>query len=219
MYYENFEKLCKERGIRPADVSRGTGISTATLTSWKKGAYTPKSDKLALIASFFGVSLDYLMGVSASPLPKSPEWQDADEFEAELDERPESVWVPVIGRVAAGFRKIMNEEILGFEPVDYDLAESGRFFALRIAGDSMEPEIKKGSTAIVRCQQDADSGDVCVVSINGDEATCKKIQKTDNGIMLVSNNPAYPPRYFSAKEIKDEPVTILGRVMEVRTKF
>lgn len=219
MYYENFEKLCKERGIRPADVSRGTGISTATLTSWKKGAYTPKSDKLALIASFFGVSLDYLMGVSASPLPMSPEWQDADEFEADLDERPESVWVPVIGRVAAGFRKIMNEEILGFEPVDYDLAESGRFFALRIAGDSMEPEIKKGSTAIVRCQQDADSGDVCVVSINGDEATCKRIQKTDNGIMLVSNNPAYPPRYFSAKEIKDEPVTILGRVMEVRTKF
>lgn len=219
MYYENFEKLCKERGIRPADVSRGTGISTATLTSWKKGAYTPKSDKLALIASFFGVSLDYLMGVSASPLPKSPEWQDADEFEAELNERPESVWVPVIGRVAAGFRKIMNEEILGFEPVDYDLAESGRFFALRIAGDSMEPEIKKGSTAIVRCQQDADSGDVCVVSIDKDEATCKRIQKTDNGIMLVSNNPAYPPRYFSAKEIKDEPVTILGRVMEVRTKF
>lgn len=219
MYYENFEKLCKERGIRPADVSRGTGISTATLTSWKKGAYTPKSDKLALIASFFGVSLDYLMGVSASPLPKSPEWQDADEFEAELNERPESVWVPVIGRVAAGFRKIMNEEILGFEPVDYDLAESGRFFALRIAGDSMEPEIKKGSTAIVRCQQDADSGDVCVVTINGDEATCKRIQKTDNGIMLVSTNPAYPPRYFSAKDIKDEPVTILGRVMEVRTKF
>jgi len=219
MYYENFEKLCKERGIRPADVSRGTGISTATLTSWKKGAYTPKSDKLALIASFFGVSLDYLMGVSASPLPKSPEWQDAGEFEAELDERPDSVWVPVIGRVAAGFRKIMNEEILGFEPVDYDLAESGRFFALRIAGDSMEPEIKKGATAIVRCQQDADSGDVCVVSIDKDEATCKRIQKTDNGIMLVSTNPAYLPKYFSAKDMRDERITILGRVMEVRTKF
>ena len=217
--YEIYAELLKEKGVRTSDVVKATGISSSMFTDWKMGRYHPKHDKMLLIASYFGVSVEYLEGQTEERTPQRPQWQDAGEFEAELDERPESVWVPVIGRVAAGFRKIMNEEILGFEPVDYDLAESGRFFALRIAGDSMEPEIKKGSTAIVRCQQDADSGDVCVVSINGDEATCKRIQKTDNGIMLVSNNPAYPPRYFSAKDIKDEPVTILGRVMEVRTKF
>ena len=60
MYYEIFEKLCDERGVKPAQVSKGTGISTATLSSWKKGKYTPKSDKLQLIADYFGVSLDYL---------------------------------------------------------------------------------------------------------------------------------------------------------------
>ena len=46
MYYENFERLCREREVTPSQVSRGTDISTATLTSWKKGKYTPKQDKL-----------------------------------------------------------------------------------------------------------------------------------------------------------------------------
>ena len=61
MYYENFEKLCNLNGVRPGTVSKATGISTATLTSWKQGKYTPKQDKLQLIADYFGVTLEYLM--------------------------------------------------------------------------------------------------------------------------------------------------------------
>lgn len=57
MYYEIFEELCKRKGVKPIDVSRATGISTATLSSWKKGKYTPKSEKLQLIADFFEVPL------------------------------------------------------------------------------------------------------------------------------------------------------------------
>lgn len=62
MYYDKFEKLCEEKGVRPSDVSKATGISTATLTSWKKGKYTPKNEKLQLIADYFGVSLSYIIG-------------------------------------------------------------------------------------------------------------------------------------------------------------
>lgn len=61
MYYEYFENLCKSRNIKPADVSRATGIATSTLTNWKKGKYTPKQDKLQLIANYLGTSVDYLM--------------------------------------------------------------------------------------------------------------------------------------------------------------
>lgn len=61
MYYENFEMLCNLKGVRPGTVSKATGISTATLTSWKQSKYTPKQDKLQLIADYFGVTVDYLM--------------------------------------------------------------------------------------------------------------------------------------------------------------
>ena len=71
MYYENFERLCKENNKKPADVCRGTGISSATLTSWKKGKYTPKQDKLSLIANFFNVSVDVVInGDNASIIEK-----------------------------------------------------------------------------------------------------------------------------------------------------
>lgn len=62
MYYEKFKALCEARGVSPSAVSRATGIATSTLTEWKKGNYTPKTEKLQKIADFFEVSIDYLTG-------------------------------------------------------------------------------------------------------------------------------------------------------------
>ncbi len=61
MYYDTFEKLCALHGVKPAHVASATGVQTATLSSWKNGAYTPKVDKLMNIAEYFGVTVDYLL--------------------------------------------------------------------------------------------------------------------------------------------------------------
>lgn len=59
--YEIYERLRKEKGLSNADVGRATGISTATLSQWKSGKYTPKMDKLEKIASFLSVPVEYLI--------------------------------------------------------------------------------------------------------------------------------------------------------------
>ena len=59
--YEIFEHLLEERGVTAYRVSKETGVTPATLTSWKQGKYTPKPEKLQKIADYFGVSLSYLM--------------------------------------------------------------------------------------------------------------------------------------------------------------
>jgi transcriptional regulator with XRE-family HTH domain len=56
--YRNFERLLNERGITAYRVAKDTKISTVTLSDWKKGKYTPKLDKIAKIANYFGVPLD-----------------------------------------------------------------------------------------------------------------------------------------------------------------
>lgn len=61
MYYDKFDYLCTAKGVKPIDVSKATGISTATLSSWKNGKYTPKQDKLQKIADYFGVTIDFIM--------------------------------------------------------------------------------------------------------------------------------------------------------------
>lgn len=110
MYYEIFEKLCTARGVKPVDVSRATGISTATLTSWKKGKYTPKADKMQLIANYFNVSLEFM---TTGEEPKErPSWYLDEEtariaqkafsdpnlrvlFDAARDSRPEDIQLAV----------------------------------------------------------------------------------------------------------------------------
>lgn len=58
--YEIFEKLCENAGIKPYKVSKETGVSTATLTSWKQGKYAPKEEKLKKIADYFNVTTEYI---------------------------------------------------------------------------------------------------------------------------------------------------------------
>ena len=65
--YAIFEKLCKEHGVTPYRVSKDTGIATATLSDWKTGKSQPKSDKMKILAAYFGVSQDYLETGEESP--------------------------------------------------------------------------------------------------------------------------------------------------------
>ena len=60
--YDKFEKLLAEKKLTPYQVSKATGVATSTLTEWKKGSYTPKLDKIAKIANFLGVSIEYFVG-------------------------------------------------------------------------------------------------------------------------------------------------------------
>ena len=66
--YEIFEKLLKEKGVKVADVCRGTGLKAPTFSDWKKGKSSPNTDKLILIANYFGVSVEYLKTGKESPV-------------------------------------------------------------------------------------------------------------------------------------------------------
>lgn len=62
--YGRYDDLRRERGLSNYQVAKATGISQSTLSDWKNGKSTPKNDKLLILAEFFGVSMDYLLGLS-----------------------------------------------------------------------------------------------------------------------------------------------------------
>ena len=76
-----------------------------------------------------------------------------------------------------------------------------------------------GDVVIVRKQDDAESGDVVIATVNGTDATCKRLMKYETGIALLSTNPNYDPMFFSNQDIVDKPVRIIGKVVELRAKF
>lgn len=79
--------------------------------------------------------------------------------------------------------------------------------------------LEDGDIVIVRKQDDIESGDLAIVSINGEDATCKRLKKYRDGIELIALNPAYGTRFFTNEQIESEPVTIIGKVVELRAKF
>lgn len=127
--------------------------------------------------------------------------------------------IPVLGRVAAGIPIEMVEDVIDWEEIDDATAKLGAIFALSIKGDSMEPRIVSGDVVIVRQQDDAESGDIVIVSVNGDDATCKRLRKYKDGVELVPSNSSYSPIFFSNEEIVTKPVKILGKVIELRGKM
>lgn len=125
--------------------------------------------------------------------------------------------IPVLGYVAAGRNIYADENVIGTIQVDSGI--SGDLFALRIKGDSMFPRICDGDTVIVKSQSDAETGQIVIALINGDEGVCKKIVKFNGGITLLSLNQAYEPLTFTDDEISRIPVRILGRVIQCRAEF
>lgn len=134
-------------------------------------------------------------------------------------EKKKGVTIDVLGRVAAGIPIEAVEEIIDTEEISEEMASSGEFFGLKIHGNSMEPKFSEGDVVIVRRQDDAESGDIVIATVNGDEATCKRLRKYRDGIELVSSNPEFKPMFFSNQEIIEKPIRILGKVVELRAKF
>lgn len=206
-------ELRKQKGLKQGDLAASLGVAQSTLSGWENGKFEIDDKNKIKLADFFGVSVDYLLGREVSA--NSP-W---NENGIDMAPRKKGIKIPVLGRVVAGVPVEAVQDVIDYEEIDEEMAKTGEFFALQIKGDSMEPRIKSGDVVIVRKQDIVDSGDIAIVMVNGDDATCKKFVKHKNGVSLVSMNPAYTPMFYTMDEVESLPVRVLGRVMELRAKF
>ena len=196
---KNLKYLRKREGKTQADVAAAMGVTRTTYNKWENGRNEPSLDIVARLAEYFGETVDFLTGKVTPPT--------------------KLIRVPVLGNVAAGIPISAVTDIIDYEEVDEHLAGAGELFGLRIRGQSMEPRIMDGDIVIVRQQQAANNGDTCVVLVNGEEATVKRIKKEAAGLWLLPNNPSYEPMFFTAAEVEQLPVRIIGKVVELRGKF
>ena len=203
------KQLRNEKKINQRELANFLKVAPSTISMYESGQREPNFEVLESLADFFNVDLNYLLGKS----------DKTTKLMLEDSQPPQGFKIPVLGTVAAGIPISAVEDILDYEEVPQSWENQGEFFGLKIKGDSMEPRMESGDVVIVKQQPDANSGDTVIVLVNGDDATCKKLQKTDNGIMLVSTNPKYPPMFYTNEEIATKPVVILGKVVEFRGKF
>lgn len=207
----------KEHHLSMDDFSAKSGISKAYISLLEKNKHPKTGKKIAPSIQYIKQAADG-MNMDFNVLFSMIDGDVTLESENE-PERKKGVTINVLGRVAAGIPIEAIEEIIDTEEITEELARTGNFFGLQIHGNSMEPRIYEGDVVIVRQQDDADSGDVVIAMINGDDATCKRLRKYRDGIELIPNNPSYEPMFFSNDEIMTKPVKIIGKVVELRGKL
>jgi len=193
------KELRKQRGLTQLELANALSLQRSALSNYEAEVSSPDIEIATRIAQFFGVSVEYLFG--------------------KTDTTRSTVLIPVYGRIAAGVPIGAVEDISGYEEVDTQLTLGQDVICLQVAGHSMEPRICDGDVAIIAVQPEVDNGEIAAVMVGAEEATLKKVNKTEDGIMLIPLNTAFNTMYYTKEEVRSMPITILGKLVELRAKF
>lgn len=197
---KNLKQARKAKGMTQDEIAALIGLSRQAYASYETGFRDPDTATLAKLARILDVTTDYLVGNSEALKQK-------DRF------------IPLLGTVPAGVPIEAIEDIEEYIDIYPRFVKHGELFALRVQGDSMEPDIRNGDIAIIEKQDNAESGSIAVVRVNGEDVTVKKIRVSQKGLMLIPLNPAYDPVFFDQNQIATLPVTIIGKVIEIRRRL
>lgn len=209
-FSNRLQKVMNLKNMKQVDLVEKTNIDKSLISNYLKGKYKAKQDNLYLLAKVLNVSEAWLMGYDV------PMERNSEDILNKIGAIPISdidvINIPLLGTVKAGYDYLAQENIIDYISFKVDGNDKENYYALNVVGDSMTPLFNNGDTVIVHKQDDFENGDNCVVLINGEEATIKKVYKGNTGIELKAVNPYYPPRVFSKEDIKDLPVKIIGVV-------
>lgn len=193
---QNIKLARKSKGISQKNLAEMLGISTAYLCQLEGGQRNLDVSLLKRIASSLNVTEFDLMAenVSSFDMPARK--------------------VPIISWVRAG---AWHEPNNIYQPGDADewiytnATKDQSAYALRVVGDSMEPEFYEGDIIIVSPYTRVESGDYAIVQYQGD-VSLKQVKYDNDHISIIPVNRKYPILTFRSEHAKD--VRIIGRVVE-----
>jgi repressor LexA len=123
--------------------------------------------------------------------------------------------IPLIGDVAAGTGVLATEDVAESMPLPEEFAGRGESFVLRVRGESMiGAGILPGDYVVVQRQETAETGEIVVAGIPGDEATVKRFFPQGSRVVLSPENPTMAPLEYDAGEI-----VVYGRVISVLRRY
>ena len=198
--------LREERNLLQEDLGKIIGVSGRAIGNYENETRDMSTDVLRKLSNYFGVSTDYLLGNSNE---RNPNVQTNIENKLFL--------IPIVGKVPAGEPLLAEENIEGYLPIDpmmYHLTSPDNLFFLKVVGESMNNVVPDGSYVLIKKQDYAETGDVVVALVNGDnEATLKRFKQLDNNFVMLepdSTLQEFTPRIIN---LRDTEFKIIGKVI------
>lgn len=210
---ERLRLLREENDYSQQQVADKVKISDSSYQNYEYGKRDIPGDVLKRFAALYGVTVDFLLGLS--PYRNGAKVVSDDSL---------FVDVPIYGAIAAG-TPIEMIEIEDTFPISRSLIErlggineDGEivFFLLKVEGESMNRILPNGSYALIDPCDDVDrDNQPYAVCVNGYNAAVKRVRKLANGFELVpdSTDPTYKPKVYDYGEEGTEQITVIGRVV------
>ena len=208
-FSDRLKNLRLSKHLTQEELSKKTGIKKSSIGMYESGRRAPKYAPLSVLADFFHVSTDYLLG------------HEPETFGKQLNAKFPFItlpndrnYIPVLGTVKCGLNAPNDEAIEEYIGID-DKYRADEMCAFRAEGDSMEGDyIFDGDICLVHLQEEVPDGAISVCVIDGTEGTMKHFHRENGVIVLQSSNPKYPPQIFAGE--KANSVRVVGEVVEVR---
>lgn len=214
----SYLKLVRESlGYSTRDVNKLCEISQSYLSLVENGKRKPSAIVLKKLAPIY--SLDYIELYEKAGYIDLIENEKVQELKGSISLKELfKDKVPLLGTVKAGYNYLANENIIDYIAINFK-KEDYDYYGLKIVGDSMETIMSDGDYVVIQKQNEFNSGDYCVVLINGEEATVKRVFKLDTGIKLVALNPLYKDTDYTFEDMKKIPVQVIGIVKQLIKNF
>ena len=196
--------LREEKNLNQADVANFLNITSAAAGQYERGVRGLSTDKLIKLANFFGVTTDYLLGISNTRVSNGADLNNL-------------LHIPILGKVPAGVPVLAVENIIKYLPISPDMfsiKDDQELFFLKVDGESMNNIVDNGSYVLIRKQEYAENGDIVVALVNNDdEATLKRYKIIDKQFVMLepdSSNPEFEPIIVN---LKNQNFRIIGKVI------
>lgn len=209
---DKIRSLRQAKNINQEELAEFLGVTTQAVSRYELGDRKTDNDILFKLADYFNVSINDFF----------PPLNFDNGTIVDLNMEIELVKIPILGVIKAGIPIEAQENIIDYIDIPKDWLKGGKeYFALKLDGDSMEPEYHDKAIVIFLKTSDCESGQDCCVRINGFDATFKRIKKQENGIMIIplneNNSSGFATTFYTNEDIANMPIEILGIVKRVIT--
>lgn len=194
----NIKHARKAAGLTQEDIAKEIGVSKQTVQKYESGVITTiSSDKIEIIAKLLKTTPAKLMG-----------WEDGSSLKLISPSITDDVVTfPVLGSIAAGFEEVAVEDWSGAVvevPTAYLKGRDKKdFFVLKVRGNSMYPLYHEKDKVLILKQNYIDhNGDVGAVIYDGECATLKRVDISDDMVRLSPINPEYQPKELHGADLE-----------------
>ena len=198
---KRIKELRQQRGLTLEQVGNVIGVGKSTVLKYEKGeTKNMKRSHIQKLATFFGVSPTYLMGM--------------EDLETPTTIKSTTGLIKIFDGIPAGAPAFLDEQIIGYQPTLLPRPED--YAGIVVHGDSMiNAGIVNGCTVVIQKQNCAENGQIVACRLNGDEVTLKRFTQQGDIVILTPENPAFTPIIVPASDFENGSAQILGVLKQV----